>query len=112
MERLEQPLLRLAIEIDQHVAADDEIERSRAAPVRLSRSRRSKRTMIANGRRHRERRRRGEVSRAQLIRRIGEIAFVELAALGRDETLAIDVCPEDVDARRAARACPFVAAYR
>ena len=67
VERLEQPLLRLAVEVDQHVAADDEIEavrRRRRLGEQVAPLEAHQRRIVGDDR---ERRRRREVARAQLV---------------------------------------------
>ncbi len=97
MEALEQPFLRIAIEVDQNVAAANHVERARwlgigeqIAPLEANEP-----TNPGGDGKWRHRR---EIPFSQLARRFGEVGFLEFAALSRVEARPIDVRAEDVDA--------------
>ena len=95
-------LLRLAIEIDQHVAAADQVMHS-AAAASARRSRRSKRTSGCTSGTIVVRRGGRRVPLPQLGRRVAKIRFLETAALRRHQAPRVDVAAEDHDARPAGR---------
>ena len=101
VKRVEQRLLRLAVEVDDDVAADDQVEAAGGGRRSDSRSRRSKSHERPDGRRDRERRRGAEKYRARSSSGVSaKSRFVELAALRGVETCAVDVGSEDAHARQ------------
>src|SRR5690348_390098 len=102
MKARQQPLLRVAVEVDQHVAAGDQMKAAGRGGQLVEQVASLEADHAAHGGHDRERRRRREVALAQLGGRLLECGLTELAARGSLEASPIDVGAEHVQLPEAA----------
>src|SRR5439155_13665611 len=100
VERLEQPFLRLTVEVDEDVPATDKVESVTVADGRrsvLEQVTPLETDEFCDRRCDRERCDVGEVPFAELVGRFGKIAVEEFSALGGGETRPIDIRSQYLD---------------